>query len=202
MPSYDRALNALRSWLDSWTGLGTIVTGMERQGYDVSLTRYPEGWRATFIRRDHTSRPRVGQVLRFHATPWRAVQVAARDALRTADGERSLTTLVRVPPHSRSGSKDDSCGNGSSFRELHWREAVAYWTRGFITAYNWFNSTDQVTRELSNATIIAYIDKFCRDFPLKDVPQATASLICEAREAAAQPSQFCEPVDPRGPKGK
>jgi hypothetical protein len=98
--------------------------------------------------------------------------------------------------------KDDSCGKWSSFRELHWREAVAYWTRGFITAYNWFNSTDQVTRELSNATIIAYIDNFCRDFPLKDVPQATASLICEAREAAAQPSQFCEPVDLRGPKGK
>jgi hypothetical protein len=43
-----------------------IVTGMERQGYDVSLTRYPEGWRATFIRRDHMTRPWVGQVLSFH----------------------------------------------------------------------------------------------------------------------------------------
>jgi hypothetical protein len=98
--------------------------------------------------------------------------------------------------------KDDSCGKWSSYREPHSRETVAYWTRGFITAYNWFNNTDQVTRELSNATIIAYIDKFCGDFPLKDVPQATASLICEAREGAARPSQFCEPVDPRGPKAK
>jgi hypothetical protein len=40
------ALVALRRWLDSWTGVGAVVTGMERQGYDVSLTRYPEGWRA------------------------------------------------------------------------------------------------------------------------------------------------------------
>jgi hypothetical protein len=67
----------LRRWLDSWNGLGAVVTGMERQGYDVSLTRYPEGWRSTFIRRDHTTRPWVGQVLRFHPTPWLAVQRSA-----------------------------------------------------------------------------------------------------------------------------
>lgn len=27
----------LRQWLDSWTGLGVIVTGMLRQGYDAVL---------------------------------------------------------------------------------------------------------------------------------------------------------------------
>jgi hypothetical protein len=36
-------LPALRSWLDSWNGLGAVVTGMEHQAYDVSLTQYPEG---------------------------------------------------------------------------------------------------------------------------------------------------------------
>lgn len=56
--------------------------GMERQGYDVSLTRYPEGWRATFLRRDHATRPWDGQVLSFHQTPWEAVQRAAWQALR------------------------------------------------------------------------------------------------------------------------
>jgi hypothetical protein len=82
-------LPALHSWLDSWNGLGAVVVGMERQGYDASLHRYPEGWRAAFLPRDHTTRPWVGQVLNFHATPWRAVQVAAREALRrvvTSDG--------------------------------------------------------------------------------------------------------------------
>jgi hypothetical protein len=29
-------LPALRAWLDSWDGLGAVVTGMERQGYDAS----------------------------------------------------------------------------------------------------------------------------------------------------------------------
>jgi hypothetical protein len=71
----------LRRWLDSWTGLGAVVAGMERQGYDVSLTRYPEGWRSTFIRRNHATRSWVGQVLTFHPTPWRAVQHAAWNVL-------------------------------------------------------------------------------------------------------------------------
>jgi len=49
MPSYDRALWALRSWLDSWSGIGRIAVGMAHQGYDLQLTRYDEkGWRATF----------------------------------------------------------------------------------------------------------------------------------------------------------
>jgi hypothetical protein len=49
MPSYDRALWALRSWLDSWSGVGHVAIGMHRQGFDLQLTRYDErGWRATF----------------------------------------------------------------------------------------------------------------------------------------------------------
>ena len=49
LPSYDRALHAQCSWLDSWTGVGRVAVGMARQGYDLQLTRYDErGWRATF----------------------------------------------------------------------------------------------------------------------------------------------------------
>jgi hypothetical protein len=48
-PSYDRSLWALRIWLDCWSGIGHVVVGMARQGYDFQLTRYDEkGWRATF----------------------------------------------------------------------------------------------------------------------------------------------------------
>ena len=48
-PSSDRALWALRFWLDSWRGIGDVEGGMARQGYDLQLTRYDErGWRATF----------------------------------------------------------------------------------------------------------------------------------------------------------
>ena len=31
LPSYDRALHALRFWLDSWDGLGRIALGMARR---------------------------------------------------------------------------------------------------------------------------------------------------------------------------
>jgi len=48
-PSYDRALWALRSWLDSWSGIGAVAGGMHHQGFDLQLTQYDErGWRATF----------------------------------------------------------------------------------------------------------------------------------------------------------
>ena len=39
MPSYDRALWALRAWLDSWPGIGHVAVGMHRQGYDLQLTQ-------------------------------------------------------------------------------------------------------------------------------------------------------------------
>jgi hypothetical protein len=34
-PSYDRALWALRFWLDSWSGIGRVAVGMARQGFDL-----------------------------------------------------------------------------------------------------------------------------------------------------------------------
>jgi hypothetical protein len=41
----DAAFAALHSWLDSWRGVGDVVVGMHRQGYDVQLTQYDErGW--------------------------------------------------------------------------------------------------------------------------------------------------------------
>ena len=48
-PTSDRALHALRTWLDSWSGIGHVAVGMHRQGYDLQLTQYDERlWRATF----------------------------------------------------------------------------------------------------------------------------------------------------------
>ena len=40
MPLYDRALQAVRAWLSSWPGIGHVVVGMHRQGYDLQLTQY------------------------------------------------------------------------------------------------------------------------------------------------------------------
>lgn len=55
---------------------------MRRHGYDLSLTRYAgDGWRATFYvtGREHSPTSHTGTG--WEATPWRAVQVAAWEAV-------------------------------------------------------------------------------------------------------------------------
>jgi hypothetical protein len=79
-PSYDRFLHALRSWLDSWSGIGRIAVGMAHQGFDLQLTRYDErGWRATFYVTGAAHSIVGGSA--WEPTAWRAVQRAAWAAL-------------------------------------------------------------------------------------------------------------------------
>jgi len=77
----------LHAWLDSWSGLGLVVVGMQRHGYDLSLTHDRSGWRATFLHRSHVLYPWVGQVLHWWPTPWRVVQEAAWRALKMSFAE-------------------------------------------------------------------------------------------------------------------
>jgi hypothetical protein len=80
------ALAALQRWLSSWNGVGLVVTGMERHGYDLELMRQDGlGWRATFYPtgRVHSFTAATGTA--FAPAPWQAVQRAAWAAL-TARG--------------------------------------------------------------------------------------------------------------------
>jgi hypothetical protein len=75
-------LPALRSWLDSWRGIGVVERGMEHQGHDLQLTRYDaRGWRATFdptgMEHSLTSATGTG----WERTPWHATQRAAWDTI-------------------------------------------------------------------------------------------------------------------------
>ena len=87
-------LHTLHRWLDTWRGIGDVVVGMHRQGYDLQLTEYDErGWRATFYSSgmEHSATSATGTA--WERTPWRAVQQAAlevlsRDGLRMAPEER------------------------------------------------------------------------------------------------------------------
>jgi len=75
MPSYDRALYTLRSRLDSWSGIGHLVVGMGRQGFDLQLTRYDErGRRATFYTTGMEHSPTSATGTAWERTLWRAVQ--------------------------------------------------------------------------------------------------------------------------------
>jgi hypothetical protein len=85
-PSYDRALWALRTWLDSWGGIGRIAIGMARQGFDLQLTRYDErGWRATFYTTGMEHSPTSATGTGWERTPWHATQRAAWGALKKSE---------------------------------------------------------------------------------------------------------------------
>ena len=98
MLSYDRALHALRTWLDSWPGVGHVAVGMHRQGFDLQLTQYDDrGWCATFYTTGMEHSPTSATGTAWERTPWHATQRAAWDALKQADdGELSRTSASRT----------------------------------------------------------------------------------------------------------
>jgi len=86
LPSYDRALHTLRTWLDSWSGIGHVAVGMARQGYDLQLTRYDEkGWRATFYTTGMEHSPTSATGTGWERTPCRTVQMAAFQVRKQTD---------------------------------------------------------------------------------------------------------------------
>src|SRR6266403_2676451 len=75
-------LHALRTWMDSWAGIGRVAVGMHRQGYDLQLTQHNErGWRATFYTTGMEHSPTSATGTGWEYTPWHAVQSAAWEAL-------------------------------------------------------------------------------------------------------------------------
>jgi hypothetical protein len=95
MPSYDRALHALRTWLDSWSGIGHVAVGMHRRGFDLQLTQHDDrGWRATFCTTgmEHASTSATGTG--SERTPWHATQRAAWEATTTENSFLSPTFTI------------------------------------------------------------------------------------------------------------
>ena len=79
LSSTEPEVDLLHRWLDTWTGLGLITVGVERQGFRLSLSHITEGeWRATF-----QSHPMIApEGFGVAPTPWRAVQDAAWMAVK------------------------------------------------------------------------------------------------------------------------
>ena len=66
-PRTNHVLWALRTWLDSWPGIGHVAVGMHRQGFDLQLTQYDDrGWRATFYTAGMEHSPRSAIVTSRH----------------------------------------------------------------------------------------------------------------------------------------
>jgi len=65
VPPTEPELRLLHRWLDSWRGVGDVVTGMNRQGYWLHLSNIDVGtWRATFSRSRWFQRTASGQATR------------------------------------------------------------------------------------------------------------------------------------------
>ena len=75
-------LPALHRWLDSWRGIGDIVTGMKQHGYEVSLGDHGSSqWIAVFYEGHGGDKPLEAAGTAQAPTPWSAVQRAAWEAL-------------------------------------------------------------------------------------------------------------------------
>src|SRR5207247_9807792 len=84
----ERELRLLHAWLDTWRGVGDVVSGMKRQGYEVSLGDHGSGhWIAVFYAGHGGYQPLEAAGTAQAPAPWAAVQRAAWAA--RARGERA-----------------------------------------------------------------------------------------------------------------
>jgi hypothetical protein len=87
--SSEPELNLLHCWLDSWSGIGLIAVGMYRRGCRLSLTHVADGeWRATFQANPMFAPEGFGAA----PTPWKAVQDAARVAVKRGHSDEVSRT--------------------------------------------------------------------------------------------------------------
>src|SRR5262245_3094755 len=84
LPRREPELCLLHRWLDSWRGIGDIVGGMHRAGWDVQMTEYGDGyWRATFWVTGFAHSISGGSA--YESTAWGAVQEAAWETMGKQD---------------------------------------------------------------------------------------------------------------------
>jgi hypothetical protein len=82
LPPTEPELVLLHRALDHWHGLGQVVVGMRRHGFQVRLGEHGAGqWIAVFFRGRGGHEPIAAAGTAQEATPWRALQRAAWEAL-------------------------------------------------------------------------------------------------------------------------
>jgi hypothetical protein len=77
----------LRSWMDSWSGVGHVLDAMTASGHHVELRQSVFGWRAEFYREAMQHSRSTWAGVGTDPLPWRAVQMGALDVLKRANRE-------------------------------------------------------------------------------------------------------------------
>ena len=80
------------------------------------------------------------------------------------------------------GAGTVSCGVYLQDRRTDNRIDIQYvqWFWGYVSAYNFFSQHAQISRtRISGETILAYLDKYCRDNPLQFVVEGGDAMIAE-----------------------
>jgi hypothetical protein len=65
----------LRSWLDSWSGVGHVLDAMTAAGHHVELRQWVFGWRAEFYREAMQHSRATWAGVGTDPLPWRAIQM-------------------------------------------------------------------------------------------------------------------------------
>ena len=77
----------------------------------------------------------------------------------------------------------NTCGDYLEYRKDSSGDSrYADWAWGFLSAYNLFGTKPQVQGSVSRGTILAYLDKYCRDEPLSHVITGVSKLARELGE--------------------
>ena len=54
---------------------------------------------------------------------------------------------------------------------------MAEWFYGFLTGRNYYSSSPQIKRSIEASTVLAYLDKYCRENPLASVGAGALELV-------------------------
>jgi hypothetical protein len=118
-------------------------------------------------------------------------------SVQVAFGLFLLVTWVPAPAQRAgfvSGDGIAPCGDYLRDRQLQTRDGMyADWIAGYMAAYNLFSTYPQVrlpdSTNSPQPTILAYVDKFCRDHPLSFVVNAADALIGDLGGRKPPPSR-------------
>ncbi len=99
--------------------------------------------------------------------------------------------LIYVPNPSECGGYLQKRAVEPDIRASVYAQVVAWWAKGWIGHYNFVARGAAEVEPPSSETIVAYLDKYCRDNPLGNTVEALKSLLADigGRDPSSTPKR-------------